>query len=521
MIEDFIKIFSGFDLDFGKADMSNIEVDTERNKVKPRYEWAGRNINTQDYQLHLNGKISIGIQPCRIDRKASFGCIDIDPKNYSEFKIETYLAYFQQYGLPLIPCLSKSGGLHCYIFLKEPVPASDLREALQSFLLPLKLDPKTEVFPKQSKLEKIGDQYSPGNFINLPYFNCKKTSRYAVDKNNHKLSLEQFIELVKNSRIDGKALDSLVEESRRKILLGADPEFNDGPPCLGCLSKTKLDDGRDRFLYNYMVFAKKKYKEEWEDKVMEANTKYFEQPFSNEKLQKKLKAWRKETASHTCHENPIAPVCQRTLCASRTFGIRSDSNVAFPMISDFEIILGNPRRYHFNIEAQDGKLKPAVVRDKNIFCKQEQFAALCWEVAGFYPERLKFNDFIAKINGMRASAMEVKPAAGTSDVDKLYNHLYEFCVNSSQAKQKIQIRSGSCYTDKGFHFFKFQSFYDSLGNRWKFSEEETAYIMKKEFGAIFNHSFNIDGKTEKVIKIKQLHVDQIEYKPIKREGDNF
>ena len=117
--------------------------------------------------------------------------------------------------------------------------------------------------------------------------------------------------------------------------------------------------------------------------------------------------------------------------------------------------------------------------------------------------------------------MEVKPAAGTSDVDKLYNHLYEFCVNSSQAKQKIQIRSGSCYTDKGFHFFKFQSFYDSLGNRWKFSEEETAYIMKKEFGAIFNHSFNIDGKTEKVIKIKQLHVDQIEYNPIKREEDNF
>ena len=36
MINDFIKIFSGFDLDFGKADMSNIEVDTERNKVKPR-----------------------------------------------------------------------------------------------------------------------------------------------------------------------------------------------------------------------------------------------------------------------------------------------------------------------------------------------------------------------------------------------------------------------------------------------------------------------------------------------------
>ena len=208
MIKDFIKIFSGFDLDFGKADMSNIEVDTERNKVKPRYEWAGRNIPTQDYQLHLNGKISIGIQPCRIDRTASFGCIDIDPKNYSELKIETYLAYFQQYGLPLIPCFSKSGGLHCYIFLKEPIPATDLREALQSFLLPLKLDPKTEVFPKQSKLEKVGDQYSPGNFINLPYFDHTKTKRYAVDKNNNKLGLEQFIEWANKSRIDAQALEN-------------------------------------------------------------------------------------------------------------------------------------------------------------------------------------------------------------------------------------------------------------------------------------------------------------------------
>ena len=521
-MNDYIKIFSGFNLDFGKADMSNVEVDTERNKVKPRYEWAGRSITTQDYQLHLDGKVSIGIQPCRIDKKASFGCIDIDPKNYSDFKIETYLAYFEQYKLPLVPCLSKSGGLHCFVFLKEPIYAADLREALQSFLLPLKLDPKTEVFPKQSKLEKVEDKYSPGNFINLPYFDHTKTNRYSVDKNNNKLTLEQFITLVNNSKIDGSTLEKLVEESRKKILFGADPEFNDGPPCLGCLSKSKLEDGRDRFLYNYMVFAKKKYKEAWEDKVMEANTKYFSQPFSLQKLQVKLKAWKKETASHTCHEEPIASVCQRTLCATRTFGIKSDSNVAFPMITDFEIILGNPRRFHFNIEAQDGQLKPAVVRDKNILCKQEQFAALCWEVAGFYPERLKFNDFVAKINAMRAVANEVKPAAGTSDADKLYNHLYEFCINSSQAKKRIQIRSGSCYTDKGFHYFKFQPFYDSLGNRWKISEEETSYIMQKEFGALFNFSYHIENsQTERVVRLKQLHVDQIEYKPVERKGDHF
>ena len=36
-----------------------------------------------------------------------------------DFNIQNYLALFQQYKLPLIPMLSKSGGLHCYIFMEE------------------------------------------------------------------------------------------------------------------------------------------------------------------------------------------------------------------------------------------------------------------------------------------------------------------------------------------------------------------------------------------------------------------
>ena len=35
-------------------------------------------------------------------------------------------------------------------------------------------------------------------------------------------------------------------------------------------------DGRDRFLYNYMVFAKKKYADDWKKKVLEAGRNYFE-----------------------------------------------------------------------------------------------------------------------------------------------------------------------------------------------------------------------------------------------------
>jgi len=37
----------------------------------------------------------------------------------------------------------------------------------------------------------------------------------------------------------------------------------------------------------------------------------------------------------------------------------------------------------------------------------------------------------------------------------------------------------------------------------------------------FNHSFNIDGKTEKVCRVKQLETKQITYKTTERKGSNY
>ena len=104
MFDEFIKLFTGYQGDFGIADMSSAEMDAEKNKLKPNYEWAGRPITQGDYKDHIEGKISIGIQPCRLDKTVQFGCIDIDARDYSNFNVEHYLALFQQYKLPLI-CL--------------------------------------------------------------------------------------------------------------------------------------------------------------------------------------------------------------------------------------------------------------------------------------------------------------------------------------------------------------------------------------------------------------------------------
>ena len=522
MVEKFIKLFSGYDGDFGIADMSNVKLDTERNKLKPDYEWAGRAITSFDYKNHIDGKISIGIQPCKLNKTAQFGCIDIDPKNYKNFKVETYLALFQQYKLPLVPLLSKSGGLHCYIFLDEPIPAADLIESLKSFLLPLGLKPTTEIFPKQKELKKDekGD-IKPGNFINLPYYNNGQSTRYAIDKNNSKLSLEQFIQLANESQITRTRLEALVEEVHKNILIGTNPEFSDGPPCLALCSKQKLDDGRDRFMYNYIVFAKKKYKDKWQDAVAQANYAYLENPWDKSKLDQKLKAWDKETAGHTCYEDPIQDKCMRSLCYARPFGVKSDTITSFPEITDFEVIMYAEPEYRFNVTLPDGSKIGVVATNRKMMTQQKDLLDLIWEQTGIYHEPLKPKDFRAMLTLLMKNAQRIKPPDGTNIEDRLAEELFQYCVNGPRAQERIRIKNGSVFTEDGFHYFKFSSFIEHLGTNWKIDEQRIAQKLKDNCHVIFNHSFHVEGKTEKVCKVKQLHIDKIEYKTAKRQGTNY
>ena len=66
-MKEFNKYFSGLDRDFGFCNIKNgfIEESTGKLKFDPGdYGWSHRSITDQDYEEHLNGETSIGIQPC-------------------------------------------------------------------------------------------------------------------------------------------------------------------------------------------------------------------------------------------------------------------------------------------------------------------------------------------------------------------------------------------------------------------------------------------------------------------------
>ena len=142
--KEFKEYFTGLTRNYGFCNINNGYKDLETGKIKFKngdYGWSGKQITDLDYQQHLDGTKSIGIQPCNDDGLARFGAIDIDPKIYKNLDVKYYLNIIQEKELPLIPIKSKSGGLHLYVFTKEFIKAKIIkvfRQILKSQLISLK-----------------------------------------------------------------------------------------------------------------------------------------------------------------------------------------------------------------------------------------------------------------------------------------------------------------------------------------------------------------------------------------------
>ena len=154
--------------------------------------------------------------PCNEESEARFGVIDVDPKNYDDFDKKFFIDIIQNYKLPLIPILSKSGGLHLYLFMNDFIPAALIKSFLSNLLPLFKLKPDCEIFPKQTQLTKDSDtgQLNKGNFINLPYF--KKSERLAINLDGKPFTFDQFISVVESNTVSAEDLKIITEEHRTK-----------------------------------------------------------------------------------------------------------------------------------------------------------------------------------------------------------------------------------------------------------------------------------------------------------------
>jgi hypothetical protein len=226
MIERFKNIFTGLE----RAHGVTIAEDTNGNgtKIKGKSFVKRQPVTDELWQKHLDGKENLGIIPINDNNQCRWGCIDID--SYAGFDHKKLINKIINMKLPLIVCRSKSGGAHVFLFTSNYVAAKTMRDKLVQIRAVLGYG-NSEIFPKQTELKSQDDT---GNFLNLPYFNCKNSVRYAFKENGEAATLESFFELQERYKQD----DINTIEVKRP-----ETKYSDGPPCIELMSENKIGEG--------------------------------------------------------------------------------------------------------------------------------------------------------------------------------------------------------------------------------------------------------------------------------------
>ena len=105
------------------------------------------------------------LSPLGPDGTVKWAAVDIDLYQNKE-ELTRIIKQIYDEELPLVPCYSKSKGLHIYVFTKEPFTFDQIKKVLSYYVSKLNIvqKRKLELFPKQSK-----EPNKPGNGIALPY----------------------------------------------------------------------------------------------------------------------------------------------------------------------------------------------------------------------------------------------------------------------------------------------------------------------------------------------------------------
>ena len=206
-MKNFIDIFTGLQRAHGCTYVEKKNADGT--KIKGKSFVKREPVTTKLWEDHLNGiEPSLGIIPIDENNQCRWGCIDVDKYNLDHKKL---INLINNYQLPLTMCRSKSGGAHIFLFTTVPIEAKLMRDKLTSISAFLGFG-NAEVFPKQVELKSEDDT---GNFLNLPYFNCKKTTRYAFNFKGEAITISQFFLAIKrlNSHLSNLHLS---QQKKRK-----------------------------------------------------------------------------------------------------------------------------------------------------------------------------------------------------------------------------------------------------------------------------------------------------------------
>ena len=469
-------LFDGLDRAYGVYVLDGVR--SAKGKEKGKARTVIGTVDASHWSEHLDGNTGLGIVPIRDDDKCKFGAIDVD--EYRELNIEALSKKIKQKNLPLVVCRSKSGGAHLILFMKHAAPASAVRKALMDCALILEFG-GSEIFPKQ---ENLASKQDVGNWINMPYFDADRTTRYAL-VDGESLSVEQFLDHAESMCVtEAQLLD--IQPPTDEVLAG-------GPPCLQALARNGIPEGfRNETMFSFAVYAKLKFPDpiEWKAALDEYNNSYFSPPLPFDEVAGIAKAIEKKDYFYKCKNPPLCNYCNKDLCLTREFGV-GDGGGDNPavMIDGITEITTEPRIYIVTINGV------RIQMSSEELTSQARFGRLCIEAMRHWPQPIKPRVWSTLINRHLKNATVIQAPEDASPSGQLAYMFEQFCTTRSQARLKDELLLGKPWTEDGRTYFRSSDFKAFLVEQ-KFSDMRIheIYVALLDKHEMSKKQFKLKGK---------------------------
>ena len=495
MLERFKEIFAGLQTAYGQTKVTD-EL-SENGKHEAKSFTIKKPVTDLLWKAHLDGaEPALGIVPIREDNKCRWGCIDIDTYPFDH---KAFIKKIRDKDIPMILFRSKSGGAHVFLFAREFVAASLMRERLKKIAGVLGYA-KAEIFPKQDFIRT--DRGDTGSFLNVPYHNSNKSVRFAFDDNGNELKLEDFFKLYDKYSLTEKDLFNL------KIVETDDSDdfLKGAPPCLQTILKDGMPEGgRNDMMYNIGVYLKKRFQNEWQAKMYIYNEKYMRPPLSHTEITRSIESVGKKEYRYKCKLEPIVSYCNAKLCSKREFGVGDD--VPPPEITEIRKYTSDPPIYFVSIDGESVEVDNATIHDA------EKFSMACMDQIS--RPMLPIGKIIwrKQLVKLFANLQEVK-APDSAKIDVQLKDLLTDFINKSSGKEINDVLRGLPFSNKenGKTYFKFKDFWRYLQRTksWPdktYPKQKTLRLLDQIFDAK-EEVKDIQNTSHRVLKMPTIKLEK-------------
>jgi hypothetical protein len=484
-------------------------------KAPGRIKWAIKDtavtvrkpVTVELWQQHLDGKRPLGVITIREDGMVTWGSIDYDV--YDENLLEL-IDRVEKLKLPLLPCRSKSGGLHLFLFMKDWTAASFVQSVLADIAAQLGIA-GSEIFPRQTQvLVERGDM---GNWMVMPYYGDtyegKIKQQVGLKRTGAEMSVTEFLITAEKLRVGEEEMTKLVRKRgsggpsvRRGRSGGAEPDkpFGDGPPCCETLAEDGVPAGyQNNTLFHMGVYYKRKYPTEWREKLEEAGRTFLTPPATADSVVAMVKQLEKKEYEYTCKTEPMASHCNSALCRSRQYGVGDEG--AYPVINSVAQLMTEPPVWFVSVVDRDG----ADVRIEATSAELQRydlFSRLCMDKTQQAFCSMAQKDWLKILNAAFAKNVEKLPVPDEAGETGQFRELLgEFLTNRQKGETAEDLLTGRPWYDpeSGRYYFRFRDLHSFL---WREGmREPRAKIMQRLYDKYDKHALNVKGRCVRCLSV--------------------